>query len=108
MIRALVATIFISLINHPSCIIDHGSMLYLILMQILLYDQQNVLSYAAVTTPIMMKAYNTSSESHFTVCNEIPSAISDGVPSTIIADEALYDLTMHIYIYIYIIFCCCK
>ena len=50
--------------NAPLHIIDHGSVLYLILMQTLLYDQHNVLSYAAVTTSVMMKAhdmiYNTA------------------------------------------------
>ena len=44
--------------NIPLHIIGHMSVLYLILMQILLYDQQHVLPYAAVTTPVMMKAYD--------------------------------------------------
>ena len=42
----------------PVHIIGHGSVLYLIFMQILLYDQQNVLLYDAVTTIVMMKAYD--------------------------------------------------
>ena len=40
------------LINTPFQIIDHGSVLYLILMQILLYDQHTVLPYATMITTV--------------------------------------------------------
>ena len=66
-------------VDTPLHIIDQGSVLYLILMQILLYDQQNVLSYAAVTTPVMMKAYDLTNGT---------------IVSVSVADEATFSVVM--------------
>ena len=42
-VQAVVPMIFISLINTPFRIIDHGSVVYLVLLQIRFYDQQDSL-----------------------------------------------------------------
>ena len=97
-------------------IIDHGSVLYLILMQILLYDQQYVLSCAAVTTnmicntaaPIITKISSANYDEDSsavttmttaiimmtTVFHELPSTIQDGIFSAV-ADVVMRTTTSY-------------
>ena len=105
----------------PFHIIDHGSVLYLNLIQILLYDQQNVISCAAVTTDMtcntavfviteISSGINDEDSFTFTIVttaiitmttvfhespsaihDEMPFAVKDEISSVAVADGAQYD-----------------
>jgi len=76
------AAISISLINSPLHIIDHGNLVYLILLQIRFYDQQDSLL-------LLENNNNTAMECLIAVNDVVSSATSTDEASC--TDEASYD-----------------
>ena len=87
-VRAFVATIFITLINTPFHFIDHGSVVYLVHLQIRFYDQQDSLSLLENNSTSLE---NNNGECDMNNTDEMTRCVMKVISSAAIADGAQYD-----------------